>query len=94
MEKRLRDRKNQAARNRNECSLFQEKQKGSVTKANEPSEQVVGDEIGAEGRSPFMCDLVGHNKAPDIIMVSVTGRHASMLTEDACPVNRVYQGKL
>lgn len=35
--------KDQPVQNRNECSLLQEKEKGSVTKASEPSGQVVGD---------------------------------------------------
>lgn len=40
--------------------------KASVTETNASSEQVVGDEVGAEGRGPFMCDLVGLGKDLDL----------------------------
>lgn len=87
------DRQNQQVGNSNKCRLFQEKQKDSVAKGNEPSEWVVGDKTGTEGRIPFTCDLIGHSKAPHHYG-KCDGKPSNMLTEDACPVNRLYQGKL
>lgn len=43
--------------------------KATVTEINEPSEQVVGDKVGAEGRNPFMCDLVGLGNDLDFMLV-------------------------
>lgn len=57
---------------------------------DEPSELVLGDNIGVEGGRPSMCSLVGHSKDS---RVSVMRSHSSMLTEDACPENRRYEGK-
>lgn len=61
--------------------------KASVTGTNAPSEKMVGDKVGAEGRAPLMCDLVGLGKDPDFTVSVIEGH----LAEDACPVYRLYR---
>lgn len=55
--------KTQPVRDRNEKNLLLKMQKPNVRKSNEPSEQVVGDKIGGEGKGLFIWDFVGHSKA-------------------------------
>lgn len=53
---------------------------------------MVGTKIGAEGRGPFMSDLIGLGEDPDY-MVSAIESHSGMLAEDVCPVNKPQKGK-